>query len=51
MKTIKNTSTNEIRRVTDNNAKMFVRLGQWVYIPKEVWKTQVRDKPKDKPEE
>jgi len=59
MKTIMNTKTREIRRVTDNNAKMLVPLpdheidglGHWFYVSKSIWKKQVRDKLPDKPAE
>ncbi len=48
MKTIQNTKSNEIVRTTNNNATMLTKTGQWVYIPKQEWKKQVRDIPPDK---
>ena len=38
MKCIKNVHTEEIRRVRDGQAKDYVKLGGWKYIPKEEWK-------------
>ena len=38
MKCIKNEHTEEIRRVRDSQAKDYVKLGDWNYIPKEEWK-------------
>ena len=38
MKCIKNVHTEEIRRVRDGQARTYVELGDWNYIPKEEWK-------------
>ena len=38
MKCIKNVHTEEIRRVRDGQAKSYVELGDWKFIPKEEWK-------------
>lgn len=38
MKCIKNVHTEEIRRVRNSQAKDYVKLGDWNYIPKEEWK-------------
>ena len=38
MKCIKNVHTEEIRRVRDGQARTYVELGDWDYIPKEEWK-------------
>ena len=44
MKTIRNKNTQEIRRVGDKEARTMVDPGYlgWEYIPKSVWKTEVR---------
>jgi hypothetical protein len=44
MKCIQNQTTGEIRRVTDKKALILVTNGKgnWKYIPKQVWKDQVR---------
>lgn len=43
MKTIQNVKTGAIRRVYDHEAETFVE-GSWRYIPKYVWKNEIRDK-------
>lgn len=44
MKTIRNKNTQEIRRVEDREARSMVDPGYlgWEYIPKSVWKTEIR---------
>jgi hypothetical protein len=45
MKTIKNTTTGELKRIKDEDAKQVLPTG-WAYCGKEEWKK--RDKTKDK---
>jgi len=42
LKATKNYELNEIRRVDDKEAEEKVRSGNWKYIPKEEWKSEVR---------
>lgn len=45
MKTIRNTKTGEIKRLNDKEANKVVTLQGylgWSYVPKEVWKNEVR---------
>ena len=52
MKCIRNTETGKVEKVSDGSADLKVRTGEWEYVPKQVWKTEVRDvqpvKPKHK---
>lgn len=34
----------EIRRVSDDEARRLVSTGKYVYVPKSLWKSEVRDK-------
>jgi hypothetical protein len=43
MKCIKEISTNKIVRTNDAMANLKVSSGDWKYIPKEEWKSKVRD--------
>jgi hypothetical protein len=43
MKCIKNKTTGEILKVSDDTADVKVKLFGWSFIPKSEWKTQVRD--------
>ena len=51
MKCIRFPKTGEIRRVADQKALNLVRSNGWEYIPKAVWKEQVRDIKKSKKNE
>jgi hypothetical protein len=51
MKCIRFPKTGEIRRVADQKASNLVRSNGWEYIPKAVWKEQVRDIKKSKKNE
>ncbi len=45
MKTIRNTKTGEIKRLNDKEAHKIVTLQGylgWSYVPKEMWKNEVR---------
>lgn len=43
MKCIRNLKTNEVTRVTDSIADNAVDSGSHVYVPKSIWKSEVRD--------
>lgn len=45
MKTIRNTLTEDIQRVSDEEAFAMVK-GDWAFCSKKVWKEKVRDKDK-----
>lgn len=51
MKCIRNIKTGRVFRVTDEKAKFAVAEGAGVYVPKSVWKREVRDKGKQSPQE
>lgn len=38
MKTLKNLATNEVKRVKDETAIVYVDSGKFIYIPKNEWK-------------
>ena len=40
MKCVKNLSTNEIKRVSDDRAVELVSMGKWNFAPKKEWKAQ-----------
>tara|TARA_R110002020_G_scaffold443766_2_gene655069 strand:- start:6632 stop:6775 length:144 start_codon:yes stop_codon:yes gene_type:complete len=43
MKCIKQITTSKIVRTNDGAAAMKVASGDWAYVPKEEWKSKVRD--------
>ena len=43
MKCIKNDATHKIKRVTNELAIDLVSSGDWNYVPKAIWKRDVRD--------
>ena len=43
MKCITNRTTHKIKRVTNELASDLVSSGDWNYVPKEIWKRDVRD--------
>ena len=43
MKCIENNATHKIKRVTNELASDLVSSGDWNYVPKEIWKRDVRD--------
>ena len=47
MKCIKNTTTGTIKRVTDNDAKRYVKEGTFVYCPKHEFKATKEKKKKE----
>lgn len=49
MKTVQNTK-GKIERVDNDTAFNMVQSGDWEYIPKHVWKKEVRDKYKQEDE-
>lgn len=44
MKTLQSTNKKEISRVNEKVALELIETGNWNYIPKKVWKEEVRDK-------
>lgn len=51
MKTVLNTSTQEIKRLDDRKAETLVSASNspWKYVPKKEWKEKVRDVKKTEP--
>jgi hypothetical protein len=45
MKTIQHTKTGHLKRRSDKSAKLWIKKGDWKYVPKSIWKEVVRDKP------
>lgn len=43
MKCVANVATHKIKRVTNELATNMVSSGDWTYVPKEVWKREIRD--------
>lgn len=50
MKCIRILETKEVRRVYDHAAKLEVEAKKAEYVPRSVWKAEVRDKDKAKPQ-
>jgi hypothetical protein len=42
-KCIKHTISDEVKRVNEFEASTLVHKGTWQYIPKKIWKKEVRD--------
>lgn len=48
MKCIQNTKTQEIKRVEDKAAEdIILAENNWIYIPKSIWKSKIRDNHKE----
>ncbi len=43
MKCVANVATHKIKRVTNELANILVSSGDWNYVPKAIWKRDVRD--------
>ena len=43
MKTLRHKKVGNLKRRTDKEAQSMVNSGKWEYVPKSVWKEQVRN--------